>query len=62
MDLGPELAPHLARLMPWIRFVALMRDPISRAMSKYVMAEEKWGTGCLTEHEMSWCLQVRASL
>jgi hypothetical protein len=37
MDLGPQLAPHLARLMPWVRFVALMRDPISRAMSKYVM-------------------------
>ncbi len=57
MDVGPELAPHLAELMPWIRLVASMREPISRAMSKFIMSQDKFGKGCLLEHSMAWCLQ-----
>lgn len=55
-DLGPELADVLYDTMPWIKLVVSMREPISRAISKYVMFKEKFGKGCFVNETLSWCL------
>ncbi len=59
MDAGPELAKHLAQLMPWVKLVALLREPVSRAMSKYVhhATDDKFqNKGCMGRHAIDWCL------
>ena len=55
-DLGPELADIMYETMPWMKMVVSMREPISRAISKYVMFKDKFGKGCFVNETLSWCL------
>lgn len=55
-DLGPELADIMYDTMPWMKLVVSLREPISRAISKYVMFKDKFGKGCFTNETLSWCL------
>lgn len=43
--------------MPWVKLIGLMREPISRSISKYVMWEDKFQAGCLESHSLTWCLR-----
>ncbi|KAI8102861.1 hypothetical protein M9434_005653 [Picochlorum sp. BPE23] len=56
-DLGPDLAEILYDLMPWLKLVVSLREPISRSISKYVMFKEKFNKGCFVDKPLDWCLQ-----
>lgn len=56
-DMGPEMAEILHETMPWIKIVASLREPISRAISKYHMFATKFGKGCLVNSTLSDCLK-----
>ena len=47
--------------LPWLRVIASMRDPISRAISMLAHAEEKgnWGetSSCLAKHGLLTCVR-----
>lgn len=55
---GVEVAPTVAAVFPWVRVVALLRDPISRAASMLVHMYDKNITssvgpgGCLAQRKM----------
>ncbi|WPT16805.1 hypothetical protein PSENEW3_00004813 [Picochlorum sp. SENEW3] len=53
-DLGPDLAEILYDLMPWLKLVASLREPISRSISKYVMFKEKFNKGCFVDKPLDW--------
>lgn len=55
-DLGPDMAEILYDLMPWLKIVASLREPISRSISKYVMFKEKFGRGCFVNNTLVECL------
>ena len=57
MDLGTSFAEILREYMPWLKLVSSMREPISRSMSKYIMAKDKFYNGCLMDHTMAFCLR-----
>jgi len=56
LQLGPEFADGLYELMPWLKLIASLREPISRTISKFVMWEDKFSQGCLEENTLSECL------
>ncbi|KAI8103396.1 hypothetical protein M9435_004735 [Picochlorum sp. BPE23] len=57
MDLGVHFAEILREYMPWLKLISSMREPISRSMSKYIMAKDKFESGCLMNHTMVFCLR-----
>lgn len=60
-DLGPEMAQALYNTMPWLKLVASLREPISRAISKYHMFATKFGEGCMVNSTLSECLKYDES-
>lgn len=56
MDLGPVFAETLYDLMPWVRLISSMREPISRSISKYVMLWDKQIDSCMTNNTLTHCL------
>ena len=56
-DMGAELADALYNSMPWLKLVASLREPISRAISKYHMFSTKFGQGCLVNSTLADCLK-----
>jgi len=58
MDLGPVLAEGLYELMPWVKLISSMREPISRTISKYVMLFDKGiNSSCIHDHSLVHCLR-----
>lgn len=57
MQLGVHFAEILREYMPWLKLISSMREPISRSMSKYIMAKDKFESGCLMNHTMVFCLR-----
>lgn len=55
--MGPKLAPIFKETFPWIKLIGLMREPISRSISKFVMWEDKFQEGCLEFHTLTYCLR-----
>jgi hypothetical protein len=53
---GRALAEPLARLLPWLRVVISMREPISRALSMAAHLLDKHDEGCLTRNGAFRCL------
>lgn len=57
MDMGPVFAEILHDLMPWVKLVSSMREPISRSISKYVMLWDKdVNKSCIHDHSLVYCL------
>ena len=57
MDLGPVFADTMYDLMPWVRLISSMREPISRSISKYVMLWDKGvNSSCIHENSLVYCL------
>jgi len=54
--MGTYLAPNLRELMPWIKIIANLREPISRRISWYVFNEDKFQKGCLHNNTLTYCL------
>ena len=57
LDMWPELAEILAEIMPWVKLVGVLREPISRAISKYHMFATKFGLGCYVNETLPFCLR-----
>lgn len=53
---GDELAPRLLRMMPWLKLIVNLREPISRAASMLIHNEDRNGLGCLSRKDMGSCL------
>lgn len=53
---GDELAPRLLRMMPWLKLIVNLREPISRAASMLIHNEDRNGLGCLSRRDMGSCL------
>ena len=53
---GIELAPRLLRMMPWLKLIVNLREPISRAASMLIHNEDRNGMGCLSRKDMGTCL------
>ena len=53
---GNELAPRLLRMMPWLKLIVNLREPISRAASMLIHNEDRNGMGCLSRRDMGTCL------
>ena len=43
--------------MPWVKLVGVLREPISRAISKYHMFATKFGLGCYVNETLPFCLR-----
>jgi hypothetical protein len=58
MDLGPVFAEPMYQMMPWIKLISSMREPISRSISKHVML---WDKGlenqCISNNSLVYCLK-----
>ena len=62
---GDVLAAGMARAMPWVKVVASLREPISRAASMLVHMYDTEGAGCLAEHgkkSLYYCLTTASQL
>lgn len=53
---GHMLAPRLRAVMPWLKIVVSLREPISRAISMLAHNLDKHETGCLTKKDVYKCL------
>ena len=59
---GGTLAPRLRALMPWLKLVVSLREPISRAASMLIHNKDVGQTGCLMREELGNCLLSRSQL
>jgi len=54
---GDVLAPRLLNMMPWVKLIVSLREPISRAASMLIHNEDRNGMGCLSRFkDMGKCL------
>lgn len=54
---GDLLAPRLLNMMPWVKLIVSLREPISRAASMLIHNEDKKNLGCLSRlKSMGKCL------
>lgn len=53
---GHNLAPRMAKLMPWLKIIVQFREPISRAASMMIHNKDVNGVGCLMKAPMGHCL------
>lgn len=54
---GDILAPRLLHMLPWVKLIVSLREPISRAASMLIHNEDRNGLGCLSRHKtMGSCL------
>eukprot|EP00889_Picochlorum_renovo_P004689 jgi/Picre1/31719/NNA_007070.t1 len=56
MDCPDERVQTMYDLMPWVRLISSMREPISRSISKYVMLWDKQIDSCMTNNTLTHCL------
>ena len=59
---GPRLAPRLAELMPWLKIIINIREPISRAASMLVHNKDVGHGGCLARAKIGYCLRHRSQI
>lgn len=61
-----RLVAPLKRYMPWLKVIALLREPISRAASMLIHKQDASQEGCLMRQELGVCLwessQIRGQL
>jgi len=53
---GDDLAPRMLELMPWLKIMVLLREPISRAASMLVHLKDVGHEGCLMTRPLGDCL------
>lgn len=61
---GDPLAAGVAKAMPWVKIVASLREPISRAASMLIHMKDRDGEGCLAEPgaDLYTCLSTASQL
>jgi len=59
---GHNLAPRMAKLMPWLKIIVQFREPISRAASMLIHNKDVNNVGCLTRSPMAHCLLHHSQL
>ena len=59
---GHNLAPRMAKLMPWLKIIVQFREPISRAASMLIHNKDVNDIGCLTRSPMAHCLLHHSQL
>lgn len=60
---GEELAPRLLHMMPWVKLIVSLREPISRAASMLIHNEDRNNMGCLARfNDMGKCLLKSSQL
>ena len=59
---GHNLAPRMARLMPWLKIIVQFREPISRAASMLIHNKDVNNVGCLTRSPLPRCLLHHSQL
>ena len=59
---GHNLAPRMAKLMPWLKIIVQFREPISRAASMLIHNKEANQIGCLMKSPMGYCLLHHSQL
>lgn len=59
---GHSLARPMAALMPWLKIVIQVREPISRAASMLIHNKEKKSLGCLSRKNLGYCLLHNSQL
>ncbi|KAI7844782.1 hypothetical protein COHA_001662 [Chlorella ohadii] len=56
---GPRMAKGLHEVFPWLRLVASLREPISRAVAVLASAKDEASQSCLAEGALFGCLKQR---
>lgn len=56
MRTGDVLAPRMLKLMPWLKVIVLLREPISRAASMLIHIKDVSKEGCLVHRSLGECL------
>ena len=60
---GDLLAPRLLHMMPWVKLIVSLREPISRAASMLIHNEDKKNSGCLSRlKSMGRCLLTKSQM
>lgn len=59
---GHNLAPRMAKLMPWLKIIVQFREPISRAASMLIHNKDVNQIGCLTRSKIGHCLLHHSQL
>lgn len=59
---GETMAPALHKLVPWVKIVINVREPISRAASMLIHMKDVYQEGCLAEKDLGYCLHARSQI
>jgi hypothetical protein len=59
---GDILSRPLHRLMPWLKLIVSLREPISRAASMLIHLKDLNGEGCLGTNPLGWCLMYESQI
>jgi len=59
---GEKMAPALHKLVPWVKIVINVREPISRAASMLIHMKDVYQEGCLAEKDLGYCLHARSQI
>lgn len=59
---GDLLAPHLLGVMPWVKIVISLREPISRAASMLIHLKDLNEEGCLMKKKLGECLLTESQI
>jgi len=59
---GHNLAPRMAKLMPWLKIIVQFREPISRAASMLIHNKDVNQIGCLMRSKIGHCLLHHSQL
>lgn len=59
---GHNLAPRMAKLMPWLKIIIQFREPISRAASMLIHNKDVNQVGCLMRSQIGHCLLHHSQL
>lgn len=62
MRAGHNLAPRMAKLMPWLKIIIQFREPISRAASMLIHNKDVNQVGCLMRSQIGHCLLHHSQL
>lgn len=59
---GDKMAPALYSLVPWVKIIINLREPISRAASMLIHMKDVYQEGCLAEKDLGYCLHARSQI
>lgn len=59
---GDVFAQKLNTLIPWTKLIISLREPISRAASMLIHMKDVYNEGCLSEHDLGYCLHARSQI